>query len=319
MTEILVSDDAGIARAASLLRSGKLVSFGTETVYGLGGDARNGEVLARIFETKGRPRFNPLICHYANTAAAFADVIADARAQKLASLFWPGPLTLVLPRAPGCAVHDLASCGLPSLAVRVPSPNMVRRMLALAGTPIAAPSANISGHVSPTCAAHVLADFGNKLDAVLDTGAAEVGLESTILDLTGAQPVLLRPGGVPREALEAAIGPLDLATAGRAIVAPGMLASHYAPSVPLRLNIVEPAADEAYLAFGAIPPGAQHALTLSKTRDMREAARHLFAALRELDAMAVRYGLRGIAVAPIMREGLGAAIEDRLRRAAAPR
>lgn len=305
--------------AAQLLRAGWLVAFGTETVYGLGADATNPQAVAGIYEAKGRPSFNPLICHFWSAEAAFAHVRPNSLAEKLAETFWPGPLTLVLPRRAGSPVSQLAGAGLPTLAVRVPAHPQAHEMLRLAERPIAAPSANRSGRVSPTSAAHVLADLENRIAAVLDSGSCQVGLESTVLDLSGAAPVLLRPGGVTREMLEAVIGPVSTAaTPGAAPLAPGMLASHYAPSLPVRLNAAAPGPDEAYLAFGPVPPGAL-CFQLSATQNLKEAASNLFEGLHWLDEHAARQSLSGIAAAPVPAAGLGIAINDRLSRAAAPR
>lgn len=323
MTELL--SPAGLGHAAALLRDGALVAFPTETVYGLGADARNGKAVAAIFEAKGRPHFNPLICHYPDAAAAFADVHADERARAVAARFWPGPLTLVLPRRTGCTVDLLAGAGLDTLAVRVPDHPLALALLREAGVPVAAPSANRSGEVSPTTAAHVLAGLGGRIAAVLDAGPCAVGVESTVLDLTGAGPVLLRPGGVPVEALEALLGPvgrplpLAAAAASASLRSPGMMLSHYAPGLPVRLGATTVAADEALLAFGAPLPGAAVVWNLSAAGDVREAAARLFAGLRWLDAEGAARGCRGIAAMPVPEAGLGAAINDRLMRAAAPR
>jgi L-threonylcarbamoyladenylate synthase len=316
LTERLADTPAGRARAAELLRAGELVAFGTETVYGLGADATNAEAVARVFEAKGRPRFNPLICHYADAEAAFAEAVPAGPARRLADAFWPGPLTLVLPRAAGCPVALLTSAGLDTLAVRVPA--HATALLRSVGRPVAAPSANRSGRVSPTTAAHVLEELDGRIAAVLDSGPCAVGVESTVLDLSGVRPTLLRPGGVTREAIEAAIGAV---TTGKPVGpprAPGMLASHYAPSLPVRLNAARVAPDEALLAFGAPLPGAGATAQLSLTGQPVEAAVNLFAALRALDEAGAGKKLRGIAVMPIPETGLGLAINDRLRRAAAP-
>jgi L-threonylcarbamoyladenylate synthase len=309
------------AEAAALLRGGALVAFPTETVYGLGADATDGRAVAAVFAAKGRPRFNPLICHYAEAEAAFADVEADPRARALAGRFWPGPLTMVLPRRPESRVDLLAGAGLGSLGVRVPAHPLALELLRAAGVPVAAPSANPSGAVSPTAAAHVLEGLGGRIAAVLDGGACPVGVESTVLDLTGGRPALLRPGGVLTEAVEALLGPLDRAGAagGEAPRGPGMLASHYAPALPLRLGAAAAEADEALLGFGPMPGGAAIAWNLSEAGDLAEAASRLFAGLRWLDAEGARLGLRGIAAVPVPGTGLGAAINDRLARAAAPR
>ena len=311
---------AAVAEAAALLRGGELVAFPTETVYGLGADATDGRAVAAVFAAKGRPRFNPLICHYAEAEAAFADAAPDARARMLAERFWPGPLTLVLPRRPESRVDLLTGAGLGSLAVRVPGHPLALELLRATGVPVAAPSANPSGAVSPTTAAHVLDGLGGRVAAVLDGGACPVGVESTVLDLTGARAALLRPGGVPAEAIEAVLGPLDRAGApGEALRGPGMLASHYAPALPLRLGAATAEADEALLGFGPMPAGAALAWNLSEAGDLAEAASRLFAGLRRLDAEGARLGLRGIAAMPVPEAGLGAAINDRLARAAAPR
>jgi L-threonylcarbamoyladenylate synthase len=321
MTELLQPDAAGIARAAALLRQGALVAFGTETVYGLGADAADDRAVAGIFAAKERPRFNPLICHYADANAAFADVVANDAARGLAAAFWPGPLTLVLPRQPACTVSLLCSAGLETLAVRVPAPDVARSLLREVDRPIAAPSANRSGHVSPTTARHVLDELSGRIAAVLDSGACAVGLESTVLDLSSAQPTLLRPGGVTIEAIEAAIGPVHRfdGSASSDLRSPGMLASHYAPKVPVRLDAVDAHGEEALLAFGQPIVGAGAIFNLSETGDLTEAAARLFAGLRRLDAQCAWLGLARIAVMKVPNEGLGLAINDRLRRAAAPR
>ena len=323
MTERLAPD--GIARAAALLRDGALVAFPTETVYGLGADATNGRAVAAVFEAKGRPHFNPLICHYPTAADAFAQVVPDARAERLAAAFWPGPLTLVLPRRPDCPVDLLAGAGLDTLAVRVPSHPIALALLAAVGRPVAAPSANRSGQVSPTTAQHVLDGLDGRIAAIIDGGPCDVGVESTVLDLTGAGAVLLRPGGVPAEAIEALIGPvsrpipLSAAEATRSLRSPGLLLSHYAPDLPVRLEARDVAAHEALLAFGPALPGAGLVFNLSETGDLRDAAARLFAGLRWLDAEGRRLGLVRIAAMPVPGHGLGAAIADRLARAAAPR
>jgi len=314
ITRRLPSDAAGIAEAAALLRAGALVAFGTETVYGLGGDATNADAVAGIFAAKGRPHFNPLICHYPNAKAAFVDVVANDAARRLAARFWPGPLTLVLPRRAGSAVALLTGAGLDSLAVRVPEG--VQDLLTAVGRPVAAPSANRSGHISPTSADDVLAELGGRIAAVLDSGPCAVGVESTVVDLCGPTPALLRPGGITREALEAEIGPL--AEPGDAIRAPGMLASHYAPDATLRLNATTVRRDEALLAFGSPLSGATFVYQLSAAGDLTEAAANVFAGLRALDELVRTVGLAGIAAMPIPETGLGAAINDRLRRAATP-
>jgi L-threonylcarbamoyladenylate synthase len=324
-TELLTADAVGVARAAALLLAGRLVAFGTETVYGLGADATNARAVAAVFDAKGRPHFNPLICHYADAEAAFAQVEPVPMARVLADAFWPGPLTLVLPRRIACPVALLAGAGLDTLAVRVPAHPGARALLRAIGRPVAAPSANRSGEVSPTSAAHVLAGLSGRIAAVLDSGPCPVGVESTVLDLTGTRPFLLRPGGLTREAIEAVIGPVQrgltpaAAEASRTLRSPGMLVSHYAPSLPVRLNATEVAADEALLAFGMPLPGAGTMFQLSQSRDLTEAAANLFAGLRMLDTEGTRLGLAAIAAMPVPETGLGLAIADRLQRAAAPR
>ncbi len=323
MTELLPAEE--VDRAAALLRAGELVAFPTETVYGLGADARNGRAVAAVFEAKGRPHFNPLICHFPDAEAAFAEVLADDRGLALAERFWPGPLTLVLPRRPDCRVDLLAGAGLDTLAVRVPAHPVALALLRAAAVPVAGPSANRSGQVSPTTAQHVLDGLGGRIAAVLDGGACEVGVESTVLHLASGGAALLRPGGVTAEQIEAVIGPVArplpvaAAEATRTLRSPGMMLSHYAPSLPVRLGATAVAADEALLAFGPPLPGAGAVWQLSASRDLREAAARLFAGLRWLDAEGQRLGLARIAVMAVPMEGLGEAINDRLGRAAAPR
>ena len=323
MTEALAAP-AGIPRAAALLQAGQLVAFGTETVYGLGADAINPTATAAIFTAKGRPHFNPLIIHYPDAAAAFRDVVANDLAQRLADAFWPGPLTLVLPRRVTCRVALLAGAGLDTLAIRIPSGEHVRSLLQTIGGPIAAPSANRSGQVSPTTAAHVRDGLDGRIAAILDTGPCRVGLESTVLDLSNSQPFILRQGGIPEEAIVDLIGPVGRgltpgqAETTRTLRSPGLLVSHYAPTLPVRLAATTPG-DDALLAFGPTPPPARLTFQLSPTADLAEAASRLFEGLRWLDAEAQRQGLPGIAVTPIPNQGLGRAINDRLERAAAPR
>ena len=316
MTVLLPADPAGISRAAALLRGGALVAFGTETVYGLGADATDGRAVARVFEAKGRPRFNPLICHFPDSRAAFGEVVATALARRLAQEFWPGPLTLVLPRHPNATSSLLAGAGLDTLAVRVPAHPAARALLRTVGRPVAAPSANRSGRISPTTATHVLAELHGRIDAVLDSGPCTVGLESTVLDLSGEHPVLLRPGGLTVAAIEAVAGPLGRVVLGPlAPRSPGLLASHYAPGLNVRLDAQAVRPDEGLLAFGPPLSGADETAQLSAAADLAEAAANLFAGLRALDVP----GRAGIAVMPIPRQGLGLAINDRLARAAAPR
>jgi L-threonylcarbamoyladenylate synthase len=315
---IVAADAENIGAAARAIVGGELVAFPTETVYGLGADATSDQAVARIFEAKGRPRFNPLIVHVADADAARAQVRFDRRAEILAERFWPGALTLVLPRRPDCSVSLLASAGLDSLAVRVPRHPVAHALLVACGRPVAAPSANASGKVSPTTAAHVAESLGATVAMILDGGRCPIGVESTVLDLTAPTPMLLRPGGVIEEELIASIGPLASsdAVAMEAPKSPGQLASHYAPDLPLRLDAAAPRPGEALLAFGPAPAaGAALIRNLSATADLVEAAANLFAMLRSLD----RSGAVGIAVMPIPEYGLGRAINDRLRRAAAPR
>lgn len=320
MTRRLPPDPAGIAEAARLLRAGRLVAIPTETVYGLAADATDARAVAAIYAAKERPHFNPLIAHLPEAGAALALGVADTRALALAETLWPGPLTLVLPAAPDCPVALLARAGLDTVALRVPAHPLAQAVLAATGRPVAAPSANVSGRVSPTTAEHVLAELDGRIDAVLDGGPCAVGVESSVLDLSGATAVLLRPGGATREAIEAVIGPVALAAGGEnAPRGPGMLASHYAPVLPVRLDVAEPRPDEALLAFGPAPGGATLAFNLSESGDLAEAAARLFAGLRFLDAEGRRRGLAQIAAMPVPREGLGLAINDRLARAAAPR
>jgi L-threonylcarbamoyladenylate synthase len=316
-TKRLTADPAGIAEAAALLRAGGLVGLPTETVYGLGADATSGTAVAGIYAAKERPSFNPLISHLPDLEAARRQGLFDAHALALARAFWPGPLTLVVPASPGCTVSDLARAGLASVALRVPAHPVAQAVLAAAGRPVAAPSANRSGRISATSAAHVLADLEGRIDAVLDAGPTEVGVESTIVACLDAGPTLLRPGGVPREAIERILGrPLALAgEAGHAPISPGLLASHYAPAARMRLDAEAPRDGEAWLGFGPERHTSRLALNLSETGDTREAASHLFGYLRKLDEA----GPAIIAVARIPDEDLGEAINDRLRRAAAPR
>ena len=304
-----------IAAAAEALRAGRLVAFPTETVYGLGADAGTEAAVAAIYAAKGRPSHNPLIVHLPDAASAARFGRFDARAQQLAHAFWPGPLTLVVPRIAGVPLAARATAGLPTVALRVPSHPVALALLRASGLPLAAPSANVSGRISATTAQHVAETLGDKVAVILDGGPAHVGVESTIVGLAGPRPLLLRPGGVPREAIEALVGALDAPEEGM-VAAPGMLASHYAPHCPVRLDVVAPRADEALLAFGPdVPGGARFVLNLSPRGDLAEAAANLYAHLRALD----RSDIAGIAVMPIPEHGLGLAINDRLRRAAAPR
>jgi L-threonylcarbamoyladenylate synthase len=314
---ILPATQENIERAAEALRRGYVVAFPTETVYGLGADASNGTAVARIFEIKARPRFNPLIVHGEAADAIARYAVLSEASRKLARAFWPGSLTLVLNKREGGGLADLVSAGLDSVAVRVPEHPVARALLAAAGLPLAAPSANRSGHVSPTTAAHVEADLGGAPALILDGGAAPIGLESTVVDARGREPVLLRPGAVPRQAIEDVLGRrLAMPDSQAEVAAPGMLASHYAPRAKLRLGATYVRDGEVLLAFGPhSPTGGAQTVNLSPSGDLREAAANLFGALRALDAG----GVETIAVMPIPEDGLGEAINDRLRRAAAPR
>ncbi len=320
-TRPIVPDATGIAEAAALLRAGKLVAFPTETVYGLGADAANGEAVAGIYAAKGRPSFNPLIAHVADFAAAEREGVFDVDARRLAQAFWPGPLTLVVPKATTCTVSDLACAGLDSVALRVPAHPIARELLQATGRPVAAPSANRSGRVSPTSAPHVWEDLSGRIDAVIEGWSTPVGVESTIVSCLGGETVMLRPGGATREDIERVLGrPLaDAAPVKDRPLAPGMLASHYAPRASVRLDATEVGEGEAVLLFGAFEPAglerAKARLNLSIKGDLAEAAGNLFGFLRRLDVA----GTTTIAVVPIPEEGLGEAILDRLRRAAAPR
>jgi L-threonylcarbamoyladenylate synthase len=313
-THMIEAGPEAIAAAADCLRAGGLVAFPTETVYGLGADATNGPAVARLYAAKGRPAFNPLISHVADAGTAQRLAAFNDDARRLAEAFWPGPLTLVLPKAPGCPVSDLALAGLDTIALRVPAHPTARALIAGFGKPIVAPSANRSGHVSPTTAPHVMGDLRGRIDLIVDGGASPVGVESTIVACLHT-PTLLRPGGVAREDIARALGkPLDSHetpddTAPRA---PGMMTSHYAPKAALRLNAAQARDGETMLGFG---PHTDAAMNLSPRGDLIEAAANLFSHLRALDAA----GARAIAVMPIPRKGLGEAINDRLERAAAPR
>jgi L-threonylcarbamoyladenylate synthase len=303
-----------IERAAALIRAGRLVAFPTETVYGLGADATRDRAVAAIFAAKGRPAFNPLIAHVLDAAEARRHVVWTDTAERLAAAFWPGPLTLVLPRVANCRLSLLASAGLDTAAVRAPSHPVARALIAAADVPIAAPSANRSGAISPTRPEHVVESLGDAVDLVIDGGPCDVGLESTVLDLTTPKPTLLRPGGTTREAIEAVIGAIEdgpaIGVAG-ALHSPGQLESHYAPRARVRLNATTAEAGETMLGFAQVAG----AMNLSPRGDLVEAAANLFAMLRQLDAS----GAPVIAIAAIPEEGLGIAINDRLRRAAAPR
>jgi L-threonylcarbamoyladenylate synthase len=306
----LTADLDGIQQAAKLLSAGELVAFPTETVYGLGGDARNGDAVAQIYAAKGRPSFNPLIAHVANPDAARRHVQWNEAAERLTLAFWPGPLTLVLPLKPDHGISSLVTAGLDTLAVRMPAHPAAQQLLQAFDGPIAAPSANPSGRISPTTAQHVRDGLDGRIAAILDDGTCQVGLESTILGLAG-DPALLRPGGLAREDIEATLNQeLHVHQQGEALSAPGQLLSHYAPDSAVRLNVSTPQGDEILLGFGDMACD----LNLSEAGDVNEAAAQLFSALHRLDKTG-----RPIAVAPIPMHGLGAAINDRLSRAAALR
>jgi L-threonylcarbamoyladenylate synthase len=323
-TLILPAGEAGAEAAARTLAAGGLVAFPTETVYGLGADAANATAVAHIYSAKGRPAFNPLIAHVPDLAAARRIGRFDARALRLAETFWPGPLTLVVPKTDDCPVSDLATAGLDTVAIRIPAHPVAEAILRAFGGAVVAPSANISGHVSPTLAAHVESDLAGRIDLIIDGGPVAVGVESTIVGCFEA-PMLLRPGGLSRERIEAVLGaqlarpPVETDSDDSQPLAPGMLASHYAPRAPVRLHAQDVASGEALLAFGPTHlPGVEAAaavMNLSSTADLDEAAANLFGYLRSLDAKAPR----AIAVMAIPEEGLGEAINDRLRRAAVAR
>jgi L-threonylcarbamoyladenylate synthase len=323
-TLVLPAGEAAVAAAARVLGEGGLVAFPTETVYGLGADATNAGAVARLYQAKGRPAFNPLIAHVGNLDAARRIGRFDAAALLLAEAFWPGPLTLVLPKTADCAVADLATAGLDTVAIRIPEHRIARDILRAFGRPVVAPSANLSGHVSPTLAAHVLGDLDGRIDLIVDGGAVAVGVESTIVGIFDA-PILLRPGGLPRADIERVLGhalvqpPADADGDSGQPLAPGMLASHYAPRTKVRLNADRIEPGEALLAFGlgAISgiDEAAAVMNLSERGDLDEAAANLFGYLRALDTRAAR----AIAVMPIPEDGLGEAINDRLRRAAVGR
>lgn len=309
-TRLLSPASDGIAEAATLLRAGALVALPTETVYGLGADARNGDAVARIYAAKGRPAFNPLIAHVADAERAQGYAHWSGMAARLAAAFWPGPLTLVLPLRADAGLSSLVTAGLNTVALRVPAHPVAQHLLTAFDGPIAAPSANPSGRITSTSAAHVLAGLDGRIDAIVDAGQCRVGLESTIIGLAGAAPVLLRAGGLAQEDIEGVLGAKLLTPQDSTISAPGQLSSHYAPRATLRLNATVRQNGELLLGFGA----ASGDLNLSASGDLIEAAARLFDHLHQLDAHA-----RPIAVVPIPETGLGRAINDRLRRAAAPR
>ena len=320
-TQIWPANEAAMARAARCLKEGGLVAFPTETVYGLGADAANAGAIARLYEAKGRPSFNPLIAHVGDIMGAMKIARFDATATRLAEAFWPGPLTLVLPKTADCTVADLATAGLDTVAVRVPAHPVARAILRAFAGPVVAPSANLSGHVSPTTAAHVQSDLAGRIDLIVDGGAVTVGVESTIIGCFEA-PMLLRPGGLERGEIERVLGrplvrpPDDAGNESDQPLAPGMLSSHYAPRTLVRLNAERIEPDEALLAFGPSSlPGVGRGtpvMNLSTRGDLAEAAANLFGYLRALDGR----GARTIAVMPVPHHGLGEAINDRLRRAA---
>lgn len=321
MTLIFSNTDSELEKAAILLREGKLVAFGTETVYGLGADATNAQAVQRIYQAKGRPNYNPLIIHFAEIEDVFKHVQKTELAFQLANHFWPGPLTLILQKRAESSVCSIATAGLSTMAVRIPAVTEARKIIALSQKPIAAPSANPSGKVSPSTAQHVIEGLNGKIDAIIDSGPCKVGVESTILDISGAVPCLLRPGGLSIEDLRPYCEKIEshLPINNATIRSPGQLSSHYAPSLPIRLNCHEVYDDEALLAFGRSSLQAKLSRNLSFSGDLNEAAQNLFAALRFLDSEGRRIGLKRIAVMPIPDTGIGLAICDRLQRAAAPR
>ena len=323
---LVTATDENIAKAAEILKSGGVVAMPTETVYGLAGNALDGKAVARIFEIKGRPQFNPLIAHFAEGADVETCAVINEKARALAQKFWPGPLTIILPRAKDCKVSELASAGLETLAVRVPAHAVARKLIRACGFPLVAPSANLSGSVSPTSPAHVTESLGNKVDMILAAGASSVGLESTVVDLSDDKPVILRPGAVTAEDIAYVLGEKVAYETGDAAKpkSPGLLLKHYAPKIPLRLNAIDVNPGEALLGFGSLRfmgikgGGAAMSLpesqrkNLSEEGDLHQAAANLFAMLRALD----RPEHTGIAVMPIPDFGLGIAINDRLKRAA---
>jgi L-threonylcarbamoyladenylate synthase len=332
------SEDS-LSRAVKLLASGEVVAIPTETVYGLAADATNASAVARIYSTKKRPSFNPLITHFADAQQAFRNCIANKIAEKLAAEFWPGAITIILTKSADSDVCNLVTAGLETLAVRVPDHPVARAVISAFGEPIAAPSANRSGRISPTAAHHVREELGEKIPLILDGGICKKGIESTILDLSSGQPILLRPGAITREQIEETLGGrveiLEVHSSvgapstggsqeigGSGITAPGQYFKHYAPSIPLRLNVTTDASarmgdEEALLAFGLpVPEGFVHCLNLSESGDLEQASANLFGYLRKLDAGSKTLGFKGIAVMPIPSIGLGYAINDRLKRAA---
>lgn len=302
-------ETSSLDEAARILLAGGLVAVPTETVYGVAADATNGAAVAAIFTAKGRPSFNPLICHVASLAMAESLAYFTPLARRLAERFWPGPLTLVLPRKPGCPVHDLATAGLPSIGLRIPQHIATLEIISRVGRPLAAPSANPSEQLSPTTAAHVAAGLGPRIDLIVDGGAAIAGVESTIIAPGESHVVMLRPGAIARSDIELLTGPLRSPEASEGILAPGMMKRHYAPRARLRMDASHSESGEAFLAFGPPPPGVLPSLNLSIRGDLIEAASNLFAMLRTLDESHTM-----IAVQTIPKTGLGEAINDRLRR-----
>ena len=327
MTDIITISDASIRRARDILAAGGLVAFPTETVYGLGANACDDGAVAGIFQAKDRPNFNPLISHIANADAAFQLGVETDFATVLASCFWPGPMTLVLDRTNDCPVAMLTTAGLNKIALRVPAHEQAQKLLAICDMPIAAPSANPSGRISPSTADHVYAGLAGKIDLILDGGPCENGLESTIIDCSGESPILLRPGGISRSAIETALHSAGLHCRLRDAdalsdhgqpIAPGQLQSHYAPDASVRLDATSQQGDEELIGFGPVPGAGQLSLSLSSSGNMREAAANLFSMLHQANAVTTGTQRR-IAVAPIPKDGVGEAINDRLQRAAAPR
>ena len=327
MTDIITISDASIRRACDILAAGGLVAFPTETVYGLGANACDARAVAGIFQAKDRPDFNPLISHITNANAAFQLGVETVSANALAGCFWPGPLTLVLDRTNDCPLAMLTTAGLKKIALRVPAHEQAQKLLAMCDMPIAAPSANPSGRISPSTAEHVYAGLAGKIDLILDGGPCENGLESTIIDCSGESPILLRPGGISRSAIETALHSAGLHCRLRDAyplldhsqpIAPGQLQSHYAPDASVRLDATSQQGDEELIGFGSILGAGQLSLSLSLSGNMQEAAANLFSMMHQANAVTTGTH-RSIAVAPIPKDGVGEAINDRLRRAAAPR
>ena len=322
MTDCLAITGESVARGVDILAHGGLVAFPTETVYGLGGDACNADAVAAIFAAKERPAFNPLISHVASAEAAFELGTATPIAACLAETFWPGPMTLILTRRSDCPIALLTSAGLDKIALRVPAHAEARALLEAFGRPVAAPSANPSGRISPTRAEHVLAGLGGRIELVLDGGPCESGLESTVIDCTGDTAHILRPGGITREAVAATLAARGMTLATESLptdedapASPGQLASHYAPSAPVRLNVTAPEPGMELIGFGETGGAGELGLNLSPEGDLQDAAANLFQMMHEADAA----GAAVIGVAPVPDRGLGEAVNDRLRRAAAPR